>query len=139
MYLHFPISPKKHYGLVGFEGRSGVNISPVGGHSLSEQSPSQPLRVPVLALVTKLQELPSPCMKICLACSRYALVLYQAVWRACSLLSETEEKKVTCILISTLPFNYHGWKQLQNYEAMAVNFSFETLMLRFLTSSPVNC
>lgn len=83
-----------------------------------------PLRVAVLALVTELQELPSPGMKLCLTCSHYALVLYQAVWRACSLL--IKKKKVTCVLISTLPFNYRGWKQLQNYEAMAVNFSFET-------------
>lgn len=40
MYLRFPISPKKHYGLVGFGSRSGINVSPVSGHSLSEQSPS---------------------------------------------------------------------------------------------------
>lgn len=111
---------------MGFGGRRGVNVPPGSRHSLSEQSPSvSPAcrgaragdRAPGAAftLYEALLDLLSLCFGPVPGCVESMLIT-----------KKKKKKKVTCVLISTLPFNYRGWKQLQNYEAMAVNFSFET-------------
>lgn len=80
----------------GLEAGGALMYHLAAGTAFQSSPQACPLRVPVLALVTELQELPSPCMKLCLTCSHYALVLYQAVWRACSLLRKKKKKSNLC-------------------------------------------